>query len=193
VKRRRRAHSGVSVTCSWCEERFERFLDGHVSDAERARLLGHVDSCAPCSGLLEELRVVDGLLIEARTIELPPDFTSATMAEVHALPEPAACPQPVVAWLVSFLVAAWCLIGAASLIMPAAVLTFATGALNIARDVLFAFGGVGRVIAHLPGRANPGSWTVAAGSVVVADALVLVALVAAVRILQPRIAERLRW
>jgi hypothetical protein len=147
VKRRRRAHSGVSVTCSWCEERFERFLDGHVSDAERARLLGHVDSCAPCSGLLEELR----------------------------------------------LVAAWCLIGAASLIMPAAVLTFATGALNIARDVLYAFGGVGRVIAHLPGRANPGSWTVAAGSVVVADALVLVALVAAVRILQPRIAERLRW
>jgi hypothetical protein len=182
------------VACSWCEERFERFLDGHVVGAERSRMLAHVDSCVACSSLLEELRVVDGLLIAPRPIELPADFVSATMAQVNSLPEPAAHRPHVLAWLVSFIVAAWCLIGATSLIMPATLVAFGSGALDVARTVLFAFGGIGHVVAHVGSRMNPNSWTFAAGGVVVvADLLIVLSLVVAVRVMRPRIGERLRW
>jgi anti-sigma factor RsiW len=85
------------VTCSWCEERFERFIDGLLYDAERARLVSHVDGCANCSGLLEELRVVDALLLGPRTVELPEDFTSATMADVREMALPCARHAPITA------------------------------------------------------------------------------------------------
>jgi hypothetical protein len=181
------------VTCSWCEERFERFLDGAVTGAERERLLTHVDSCAACRGLLDELRVVDGLLIEPRGIELPADFTVATMAEVHALPEPVVTRPPVLAWLVSFIVAAWSLIGAASLIMPTTVRSAGTTVLHVVRDVLFAIGGIGHVIGHIGTRGGGGPWPTLAWGIAIADVLVLAAAVAVVRIARPRIVERLRW
>ena len=56
------------MNCSWCEERFERLLDGLLNAAETARLRAHVDACAACSGLLEELRVVDALLDVGRLL-----------------------------------------------------------------------------------------------------------------------------
>ena len=127
------------------------------------------------------------LLIETRSVELPADFTAAIMAEVEALPKPVAHEPPVLAWLVSFIVAAWCLVAAAWLITPAAMLALAVGALDVARTVLFAFGGVGQVIAHIGSRSNPNSWTLAAGSIAVADVLVIAVLATAVRMLQPRI------
>ncbi len=181
------------MTCSWCEERFERYLDGLVTDAERTRLLSHVDDCANCRSLLEELRVVDALLLGPNAVELPPNFTNATMAEVQALPKPQACRIPVLASLVSFTVAAWALIGVAFVLAPTTMIAFGELSLDVAHDVLSALGGIGRAIGHLGSRGDLASWTTVAGGVVIADAIVLVAVVAALRFARPLIAERLRW
>ena len=181
------------MTCSWCEERFERFLDGHVTEAERSMLLRHVDGCDNCHGLLEELRVVDALLIEPSPVELPPNFTHATMAEVEALPEPRTCRVPLLAWLVSFTVAAWALIGVAFVLAPTTMIAAGELSLDVAHDVLYAFGGIVRAVGHLGSRGDLSSLTTVAGSVVIADAIVLVAIIAALRFARPLIAERLRW
>jgi anti-sigma factor RsiW len=181
------------VTCSWSEERFERLLDGELADAERVRVLAHVDTCADCSGLLEELRVVDGLLIEPRAIPLPDDFTHATMNVVKALPEPRTCGRPLLAWLVSSVVAGWAFFAAALLIAPLHVLAFVNGTLTVMQTVFGTFGGLGRVFAHLFNRGELGSWTTFAGSVVIADLLALAGLVAVLRYARPRLGGRLRW
>jgi hypothetical protein len=181
------------VTCSWCEERFERFLDGALSAGERARLLAHVDGCDACRGLLEELRVVDALLLAPRAIELPANFTVTTMADVRALPPPAVRRAPIAATLIAYTVAAWSLAGAAVLIAPTAVLHAGHNALILATRLLAALGGVQHSLAHLGERGIASSWTTVAGGVILADALVLVAVAAALRAGRPRIAGRLRW
>jgi len=169
------------VTCSWCEERFERFLDDALTAGERTRLLAHVDGCDACRGLLEELRVVDGLLLEPRTVELPADFTFATMADVRTLPAPCTQRAPIAATLVSYTVAAWSLAGAAVLIAPDEVRAAGRNAWLVAGTVLGAFAG----LQH--------AWSTVAGGVIIADGIVLVGVAAALRVARPRIVERLRW
>ncbi|HEY5350761.1 MAG TPA: anti-sigma factor, partial [Candidatus Lustribacter sp.] len=162
------------MTCNWCEERFERFLDGVLTEGERARLLVHVGGCEECRGLLEELRVVDALLLEPRTVELPPNFTRATMADVRAMPLPHARRAPIAASLVAYIVAAWSLAGAAALIAPDVVLTAGKSAFGAGSTVLGALTGLARAFAHLGDRGDMTSWTTLAGGVVIADALVLI-------------------
>lgn len=181
------------MTCSWCEERFERFLDGDLSDGERARLLRHVDGCDACRGLLEELRVVDGLLLAPRAVELPSNFTVATMADVHALPLPSARRAPITATLVAYIVGAWSLVGAAFLIVPQHMLALAQNALRAGATILGAFSGLEHVVERLDVRGDVSSWTTVAGGIVIADGLVLVAVVLTLRGLRARNAERLRW
>jgi anti-sigma factor RsiW len=181
------------VTCSWHEERFERFLDGDLSDGERARLLAHVDGCAGCRGLLEELRVVDGLLLAPRGVELPPDFTVAMMADVQALPLPCAQRAPITATLVAYIVGSWSLVGASFLIAPNHTLALAKSALGTGTTVLGAMSGLGHVFTRLGNRGDVSSWTTIAGGIIIADALVLVSVAVALRMLRPRTGERLRW
>jgi hypothetical protein len=169
------------VTCSWCEERFELFLDDALTGGERARLLAHVDRCDACLGLLEELRVVDALLLAPRMVELPANFTLATMADVRTLPPPCTYRAPIAATLIAYTVAAWSLAGAAVLIAPDEVRAAGQNAWAIGGTVVGAFSG----LQH--------AWTTVAGGVVVADAIVLVAVAAALRAARPRIVERLRW
>jgi anti-sigma factor RsiW len=181
------------VHCSWSEERFERFLDGLLTPGENARLRRHVDACASCYGLLEELRVVDALLLAPRAVELPADFTGATLDRMRAMSAPSAPRLPIAASLVSYMVGAWSLIGAAFLISPTTVLAAGETALDGAKTVLVAAGGLGHVAAHLGDRFVPSTWPTVAGTVAVTDGLLLVALGAALRAARPRIVERLRW
>lgn len=178
------------MTCSWCEERFERYIDGLLNDGERARLRLHVDGCTSCNGLLEELRVVDALLLEPRTVELPADFTSATMADVREMALP--CPRhaPITASLVAYIVGAWALAAAAFLIAPDVVLSAGAKAVAVSGTVLAAIAGLGHTFAQLGNHGDMSSWMTVAGGVVIVDGLVLVAVAVALR---PRIAERLRW
>jgi hypothetical protein len=181
------------VTCDWCEERFERFIDGVLNDGERARLLLHVDGCANCNGLLEELRVVDALLLEPRTVELPANFTSATMADVREMALPCARHAPITASLVAYIVGAWALAAAAFLIAPGVVVTAGKNVLAVAGTVFAAIAGLGHVFAHLGDHGDVTSWTTVAGGVVIADGLVLVVVALGLRAMRPRIADRLRW
>lgn len=166
------------MTCSWCEERFERFLDGVLTAGERARLLAHVDACTACRGLLEELRVVDALLLAPRTVELPPNFTCATMADVRAMPPPCPLRTPLAASLIAYVVAAWSLVGAALLIAPNAVLGAARSALSFGSTVLAALTGL-----HALVNVN---------AMIIADLLVLLAVAVALRV-SSRLMGRLRW
>ncbi len=133
------------------------------------------------------------MLLEPRTVELPPNFTHATMADVHAMPLPCAHRAPIAASLIAYVVGAWSLAGAALLIAPNAVLTAGKNTLLVAGTVLAAFGGLGHVFVHLGDRGDVSSWTTVAGGVVIADGFVLVAVVAALRAARPRTAGRLRW
>ncbi len=183
---------GGSVTCSWCEERFERFLDGEVSPVERERFLAHTEGCAGCRSLLEELRVVDGLLLAPHAVEPAPDFTRTTMADIRAMPPPSVPPSPLPAYLVCYVVAAWSLIGAGFVLDPHAMRAFGETSLGVGRTVVVAFGGVLHVAMYLGDHGALSSWTAVAVGVVIVDATLAGVLVTAVRFGALRQTERQR-
>ena len=180
------------MNCRWSEERFERFLDGDLTPRDRSTLLAHVDACDGCRGLLEELRVVDALLLEPRTVTLAPNFTFATMAEVRALPTPAPKSVPVAAYAVCYLVATWSLIAAAFLIAPQWIRSAAETAVDAAQAILASLGGLGHVAARLSVRGDVSWWTTFVGGVLLVDVMLAVILAGAVRVARPLLAERLR-
>ena len=180
------------MNCAQSEERFERFLDDDLNPRDRSALLAHVDACANCRGLLEELRVVDALLLEPRTVTLAPNFTFATMAEVRALPAPAVTHAPVAAYAVCYLVATWSLIAAAFLIAPEWIRAAAATVVGVAQAVLAALGGIGHVAARLSVRGDVSWWTTFVGGVLLVDVMLALMLAGAVRVARPLLAERLR-
>jgi len=181
------------VTCSWCEERFERFLENDLTPAEHAGLRDHLDRCDDCRSLLEELRVVDALLLVPRTIDPAPNFTFKTMADVRAMPLPCVPSSPLPALLVSYVVAVWALIGAGFVLNAPAMHAFTETALDLARTLVVALGGVLHVAAHLGDRGELSTWTTFAGGIVLADVVLIAAIVVAARYAAPRAAQRQRW
>ena len=178
------------MICSWCEERFERFLDGEVTPADRARVLAHVDTCENCRSLLAELRVVDALLQRPRAAEPAPNFTHATMATIRDMPPPRARPSPVPAYLVCYVIAAWALIAAGFVLDPYTMHALSDTSLDVARTSLVAIGGVLHVVMHLGVRGELSSWTTLAGGVVLVELTLAAILIAAARYAVPRWAER---
>lgn len=178
------------MSCNSSEALFEAYLDDTLAPAQRARLLGHVNHCGRCKGVLEELRVVDALLASPRTIELPENFTFATMAEVRSLPQPHVSPAPMYAYLVSYLVAAWLLIGAGFLLAGNVMRAAGETALDVSGQLARAFGSLGHAGAGLVGDFGPLGTVI--GTAIVLDVSVVVMLIVAFRVVRPRLAERLR-
>jgi anti-sigma factor RsiW len=178
------------VSCSSSEDLFEAYLDGTLLPAQRARLLSHLARCGACKGVLEELRAVDALISSPRRVELPANFTFATMAEVRALPRPHATATPVYAYLVSFLVAAWLLIGAGFLFAATAMRAFGETALDASASIAHVFGIVGHAGARVAG--DFGALGTLLGAAIVLDVAVVLALVAGFALVRPRLAEHLR-
>jgi len=178
------------VTCSSSESQFEAYLDDTLTPARRARLVAHLDRCGRCKGVLEELRVVDALLASPRSVELPENFTFATMAEVRALPRPHASPAPLLAYLVSYLVAAWLLIGAASILAASTMRAFGETLIDAGRDIVGIVGTVGHAGARILGDFGPVGTFVAAALAL--DVVVALAIVAAFTVVRPRLLDRLR-
>jgi len=179
------------VSCSSSEDLFEAYLDDTLLPAQRARLLSHLARCGACKGLLDELRVVDALISSPRHVELPANFTFATMAEVRSLPRPlGASAAPVYAYLVSYLVAAWLLVGAGFLFASTAMRAFGETALDASASVARVFGIVGHAGARVAGDFG-GLGTVVGGAIVL-DVAVVLALVVGFAVVRPRLAERLR-
>ena len=178
------------MSCSSSEELFEAYLDGTLLPAQRARLLAHLAGCGPCKGVLEELRVVDALISSPRHVELPANFTFATMAEVRALPRPHATSAPVYAYLVSYLVAAWLLIGAGFLFAATAMHALGETALDASASLARVFGIVGHAGARVAG--DFGALGTVLGAAIVLDVAVVLALVVGFTVVRPRLAEHLR-
>jgi len=99
------------MRCSTSEEFFEGLLEGTLTAQQRWRLDAHLERCGKCTGVLEELRVIDALLLTPRELEPAPNFTFKAMAEIRALP----APQPARAtwpWAFgSYLLLSWIVIG----------------------------------------------------------------------------------
>jgi anti-sigma factor RsiW len=178
------------VNCRPFEDRFEEYLDGTLAPARRARLRAHLDTCGSCQGLLEELRVVDALTAAPRTVELPENFTFAMMAEVRALPRPHVSSAPVFAYLVSYLVAAWLLIGAGFLLAANLMRAFGETTLDVAGSLARGLGAVGHAGARL--LSDFSGLGAVLGTAIVLDALVALALVVGFTVVRPRLVERLR-
>ncbi|HWT06789.1 MAG TPA: zf-HC2 domain-containing protein [Xanthomonadales bacterium] len=178
------------MSCSSSEHLFEAYLDGTLLPAQRARLLAHLAGCGPCKGVLEELRVVDALISSPRHVELPANFTFATMAEVGSLPRPHATSAPVYAYLVSYLVAAWLLIGAGFLFAATAMRAFGETALDASASLVRVFGVVGHAGARLAGDFS--ALGTLLGAAILLDVAVVLALVVGFTVVRPRLAEHLR-
>jgi len=176
------------VSCNSSEALFEAYLDNTLTPAQRARLLGHLAGCGGCKGILDELRVVDALLVSPRQVELPPNFTFATMAEVRSLTRPHVSHAPVFAYLVSFLVAAWLLIGAGFLLASPAMRAFGETALGLSGETLRSVGALAQAGLRVAGDLGGlGAWFGLAGTLDFIAALVVV-----FAFVRPRLAERTR-
>lgn len=155
-------------------------MDGELQPRDQALVTAHVARCATCASLLDELRVVDGLLLTSRDVRLSANFTVATMAELHGLPAPAPSRPPIAALVVCYVVGCWLLLGAALLLSPSRIGAVAGTLLEAVRTVVNALGGVGRVLARIAG------WSI------VIDGMLLFVLAVALRRVRPQLAKLLR-
>jgi predicted anti-sigma-YlaC factor YlaD len=97
------------VNCSACEARLAAYLDGELSPSEVRSVEMHLNKCAACRVLTNDLRAVEIKLQGLRGIEPRPDFSIAVMAAISALP----VPKPArlrVRWFVGYVAAAWALL-----------------------------------------------------------------------------------
>lgn len=176
------------MSCSSAEVLFEGYLDNALTPAQRARLLSHLGGCGSCKGILDELRVVDALLVSPRVVELPQNFTFATMAEVRSMPRPHLSHAPVFAYLVSFLVAAWLLIGAGFLLASSTMRAFGESALGLSVEMARPLGAIAHAGLHVAGDlGGVGTWLGAAAAI---DAVA--ALIVGIALIRPRLADRIR-
>lgn len=121
------------MRCSSCEPLLAEYIDGTLSARRMAVVARHVHGCAPCTALVEELKVVDALLTTASAPELPPNFTFAVMAHARSMPAPQPHRAPV--WLATggYLLAVW-------LLAAGWFLVRGTGAIAAAQHALAPFG-----------------------------------------------------
>lgn len=97
------------MRCSSCELLLDRYVEGTLSRRDMAAISKHLQTCDDCRALLEELKVVDGLLFTTQSLDLPPNFTFAVMSEARTLPAPKAPPSRVWSFLALYLASAWVL------------------------------------------------------------------------------------
>ncbi|HEY0798804.1 MAG TPA: zf-HC2 domain-containing protein [Candidatus Baltobacteraceae bacterium] len=95
------------MRCSFFELQLDEFVDGTLPSARMTVVAAHVENCAHCSGLLEELRVIDALLVTPSIAEPLPNMTFRIMAEVRSLPVHRARHTTALSVMASYLVFAW--------------------------------------------------------------------------------------
>lgn len=95
------------MRCSSCEPLLDRYVEGTLKPRQMIDISGHLRECDSCRDLLEEIKMVDGLLATTRVGELPENFTFAVMAEARSLGAPRARQHPVWSFLVLYSAAAW--------------------------------------------------------------------------------------
>jgi len=173
------------MRCSSCEPLLDSYLEGTLA-GRKARLVdSHLRSCEACSGLLNELRIVDALLATAHPPAVAPDFTAAVISAAGTARPPAPRRQPIWVAFLFYLAAAWAVIALTALRYHD-LLGFAQSAFGSAARELPAFGAALRAVAPA---------TPLAAAVVTAilsiDILLLAATFYGYRRLRPRLAPYL--
>jgi anti-sigma factor RsiW len=180
------------MRCSASEARFEALLDGRLSAPQRRLLDAHLDRCARCRGILEELRVIDALLLTPRRLEPAPNFTFKTMAEIRSMPPPKPMRPRFPLWMLFafYLAASWTGIGAwLAFGRPDAHAVLAVG-VGIAQHVAGAVAGIAHALSGGFGYGYSG----VAGAVAVVLILDLAAMAAVLflaLVVRPRLLRRL--
>ena len=59
------------ISCAEAIRQLWSYLDDEVSDADRSRILEHLDACRPCCGEVEFLRELRHFVAQARPV-MPP-------------------------------------------------------------------------------------------------------------------------
>ena len=162
------------MPCSSFEPLLDEYLEGTLRPEASLRVAAHLDRCATCGSLLEELRVIDALLVTAPQREPASNFTFKLMAELRAMPQPYVRRAPISGIVAAYLIFAWALIGA--------FFTFGGGNAKAALVVIVAslgrcgeaLAGLAGATAHLFGGATFG--VTAAMSAILALDLLAVAL-----------------
>lgn len=95
------------MRCSSCEPLLDRYLEGTLSPREMIDTNAHIESCAACARLLEEVKVIDALLFTTDVPELPNNFTFAVMAEAFSMPAPKPHKDRLWSFVTLYLAAAW--------------------------------------------------------------------------------------
>lgn len=95
------------MRCSSCEPLLDRYIEGTLKPAQMRAIGEHLRTCEHCRGLMDEVKVIDGLLATTPVPELPQNFTFAVMAEVNSMPAPRARQHPVWSFLVLYSAAVW--------------------------------------------------------------------------------------
>ncbi|MGH7715058.1 MAG: anti-sigma factor family protein [Vulcanimicrobiaceae bacterium] len=101
------------MRCNTSEKLFDGLLDGTLSPLQRRNIDLHLQACARCTSVLEELRVIDALLLTPRLLEPAPNFTQKTMAEIRSVPAPKVAAPRLPLWVAfgTYLFASWLGIG----------------------------------------------------------------------------------
>jgi anti-sigma factor RsiW len=101
------------MRCSSCEPLLDAYLEASLRSRETAQVAAHLQSCAGCTWLLAELRVVDALLATARPPHVPADITPAVVSVTRATPPRTPRRLPLGLVLALYLAVAWSIVVAA--------------------------------------------------------------------------------
>ena len=179
------------LRCSYSEARLDGYVEGELAPTERARVATHVTACAHCSGLLDELRVIDALLLTPRRLEPAPNFTFKVMADVRSVPQPHVRQVSSFGVLGTYVVFAWATIGAFLLWGGASAHAMLATLGAAAQHEGHAFGTLATVTGHIFGR-HTTDVTAAMGALLAADIVAAGAIVGAFALRRSRRATAAR-
>jgi anti-sigma factor RsiW len=175
----------VRVRCSSCEPLLDEYVDATLPPGQMHRVRTHLRSCTSCDALHRELRIVDGLLLTRRNVDIAPDFSQTVMARVQALPAPPRVRSLVLPLAAIYIVGAWIAVAVALLaVYREAPHAFVSAAVRAQH----AFAAVAHAVQTLIPAPYALSFVVATLAV---DVALLAALIYFYRTLRPRLAEHL--
>ena len=103
------------MRCSSCEPRLDAYLEGTLRLREARAVGAHLRACLSCAALLAELRVVDALLMTARSPTVAAGFTASVVSATQTTQPRMPRRLPLAGALFLYLGIAWTLAALAAL------------------------------------------------------------------------------
>ena len=177
------------MRCSSCEVLLDRYVEGTLTPKQMRHVGEHLKTCASCSSLVTELRVVDALLATTPAPDLAPNFTFAVMAEVRSAQVPQQRTHSIWAVLTFYLIAAWLACGAGFMVFGERIAGVASVTGSLRTGLAHSIGAVSGT-AHALGPATPAVVGFVTG-ILALDVMLIAAIVLFHRTIRPRLSARL--